>query len=122
MFADTGKRGGFEKSELLGESSEDVPNAGAEEWARIKLSLSALRLGDVKGVLIPAAKVSTNAERKEFRDMWHSHLVPGGRSLLDFPAFAFEWNADVQQIEEEKVLFEAIYMETQPHLESYWKA
>ena len=65
-FADTGERGGFEKSELLGDSSEDVHNAGVEEWAGIELSPSAARLGEMQGVLIPAAKVSTNAERKEF--------------------------------------------------------
>ena len=53
--------------------------------------------------------------------MWHAHLVPGGRSLVDFPAFTLEWNADVQQIEEGKVPFEPIYRKTQSHLESYWK-
>ena len=85
-FADTGERGGFEKSELLGDSSEDVPYAGVEEWAGIELSPSAARLGEMQGVLIPAVKVSTDAECKTFRDMWHAHPVPGGRSLLDFPA------------------------------------
>ena len=105
-FADTGERGGFQKSELLGDPSENVPSAGVEKWGRIELSPSAARLGEMHGVLIPATKVSTDAERKEFRDMWHSHLVPDGRSLLDFPAFVFEWKADVQQIEEEKVPFE----------------
>ena len=120
-FADTGEKGGFEKSELLGDSTEDVPCAGVEEWAGIELSPSAARLGEMQGVLIPAVKVSTDAERKKFRDMWHAHLVPGGRSLLDFPAFTLEWNADVQQIEEGKVPFEPIYRKTQSHLESYWK-
>ena len=118
--ADTGERGGFEKSELLRDSSEDVPCAGVEEWAEIELSLSAARLGKMQGVLIPAVKVSTDAERKKFRDMWHAHLVPGGRSLLDLPAFTLEWNADVQQIEEGNVPFEPIYRKTQSHLESYW--
>ena len=55
-FADTRERGGFEKSGLLGDSSEDVPSAGVEEWARIELSPSAARLGEVQGVLIPAVK------------------------------------------------------------------
>ena len=85
-FAGTGERGGFEKSELLGDSSEDVPCAGVEEWAEIELSSSAARLGEMQGVLIPAVKVRTDAEFKNFCDMWHAHLVPGGRSLLDFPA------------------------------------
>ena len=120
-FADTEERGGFEKSKLLGDSSEDGPYAGVEEWAGIELSPSAARLGEMQGVLIPAVKVNTDAERKKFRDMWHAHLVPGGRSLLDFPAFTHEWNADVQQIEEGKVPFEPIYRKTQSHLESYWK-
>ena len=113
-FADTGETGYFEKSGLLGDSSEDVPSAGVEGWARIELSPSAARLEEMQGAL-------TNTERKKFRDMWRSHLVPGGRSLLDFPAFALEWNADVQQIEEVKVHFEPIYRKTQSHLESYWK-
>ena len=68
-FADTGKRDGFEKSELLGDSSEDVPSAGVEEWPGIELCPSAARLGEMQGDLIPAAKLSTNAERKEFRDV-----------------------------------------------------
>ena len=92
-----------------------------EEWAGIELSPSAARLGEMQGVLIPAVKVSTDAENKKFRDMWHAPLVPGGRSLLDFPAFTLEWNADLQQIEEGKGPFELIYMKTQSHLESYWK-
>ena len=65
--------------------------------------------------------MSTDAERKKFRDMWHAHLVPSGRSLLDFPAFTLELNADVQQIEEGKVPFKSSYRKTQSHLESYWK-
>ena len=85
-FADTGERGGFEKSELLGDSNEGVPCAGVEEWAGIELSPSAARLGEMQGVLVPAVKVRTDAEFKKFRDMWHAYLVPGGRSLLDFPA------------------------------------
>ena len=121
-FADTGERGGFEKSQLLGDSSEDVPCAGVEEWAGIELSPSAARLVEMQGVLIPAVKVSTDAARKKFRDMCHLHLVPGGRSLLDFPVFTLEWNADVQQMEEGKVPFEPIYRKTQSHLELYWKA
>ena len=55
-FADTRERGGFEKSELPGDSSEDVPSAGVEEWAGIELSPSAARLGEMQGVLIPAVK------------------------------------------------------------------
>ena len=55
-FADTWERGGFEKSELLGDSSEDVPSAEVEEWAGIELSPSAARLGEMQGVLIPAGK------------------------------------------------------------------
>ena len=120
-FADTGERGGLEKSELLEDPSEDVPSAGVEEWTGIELSPSAARLGGMQGVLIPAAKVNTNAERKKLRDMWDSHLLPRGHSLLDSPAFALEWNADVQQIEEVKVPFEPIYRKTHSHLESYWK-
>ena len=92
-----------------------------EEWAGIKLSPSASRLGEMQGVLIPAAKLNTGAERKKFREVWHSHFVPGGRNLLDFPAFILEWNADVQQMEESKMPFESIYRKTQSHLESYWK-
>ena len=92
-----------------------------EEWAGVELSPSAARLEEMQGVLIPAVKVSTDAERKKFRDMWHAHLVPGGRSLLDFSAFTLEWNADVQQIEEGKVPFEPINRKTQSHPESYWK-
>ena len=92
-----------------------------EEWAGIELSPSAARLGEMQGVIIPAVKVSTDAERKTFRDMWHAHLVQSGRSLLDFPAFTLEWNADVQQIEEGKAPFEPIYRKTQSHLESNWK-
>ena len=99
-FAVTGERGGFEKSKLLGDSSEDVPCAEVEEWAGIELSPSAGRLGEMQRVLIPTVKVSTDAERKKLRDMWHWHLVPGGHSMLDFPAFTLEWNADVQQMEE----------------------
>ena len=76
----------------------------------------------MQGVLVPAVKVSTDAERKKFRAMWHAHFVPGGRSLLDFPALPLEGNADVQQIEEGRVTFEPIYRKTQSHLESYWKA
>ena len=72
---------------MVGDSSEDVPCAGVKEWAGIELCPSAARLGEMQGVLIPAVKVSTDAERKKFRDMWHSQLVTGGRSLLDFPAF-----------------------------------
>ena len=68
-FADTGERGHFEKSELLGDSSEDIPGAEVEEWAGIELSLSAARLGEMQGVLIPAVKVSTDAGRKKFHDM-----------------------------------------------------
>ena len=79
-----------------------------EEWAGIELSGSAARLGEMQGVLIQTAKVNTDAKHKKFRDMWHSYLVPGGRSLLDFPAFTLEWNADVQQMEEGKVPFEPI--------------
>ena len=120
-FADTGERTAFEKSELLGDSSEDVPCAGVEEWAGIELSPSVARLVEMQGVPIPAVKVSTDAERKKFRGRWHTHLVSDGRSLLDFPAFTLEWNADVQQIEEGKVPFEPIYRKTQSHLESYWK-
>ena len=89
-FADTEERGGFEKSELLGDLRGGVPCAGVEEWAGIELSLSAARHWEMQGVLIPAVKVSTDAERKMFHDMWHSHLVPGGKSLLDFPAFTLE--------------------------------
>ena len=92
-----------------------------EGWAGIELYPSAARLGEMQGVLIPAVKVSTDAERKKFRDMWHAHLVPGGRSLLDFPAFTLEWNADVQQIEEGKMPLAPIYRKTQSHLELYWK-
>ena len=120
-FADTGERDGFEKSELLGDSSEDVPCAGVEKRAGIELSPSAVRLGEMQGVIFPAVKVSTDAERKKIRDMWHAHLVPGGRSLLGLPAFTLEWNADVQQIEEGKVPFEPFYRKTQSHLEPYWK-
>ena len=79
---------------MLGDSSEDVPSAGVERWTGIELSPSAARLGEIQGVLISAAKVSTNAELQKFHDMWHSYLVPGRRSLLDFPASALEWNAD----------------------------
>ena len=53
-FADTRVRGGFEKNELLGDSSEDVPRAGVEEWAGTELSPSVARLGEMQGVLIPA--------------------------------------------------------------------
>ena len=120
-FADTEERGGFEKSELLGDSSEDVPCAGLEEWAGIELSPSATRLGEMQGALIPAVKVNTDAERKKFRDMWHAHLVPGWRSLPDFSAFTLAWNTDVQQMEEDKVPYEPIYRKTQSHLEPYWK-
>ena len=118
-FVDTRERGGFEKSKLLGDSSEDVPSAGVEEWARIELSPSAARLREMQGVLISATKVNTDAERKKFREMWHSHLVPGGRSLLEFPSCPLEWNADVQQMEEGKMSFEPIYRKTQSHLELY---
>ncbi|CAM9161643.1 unnamed protein product [Ascophyllum nodosum] len=75
----------------------------------------------MQGVLIPAAKVSTDAERKKFCDMWHSHLVPGGCSLMGFPAFTLEWNTDVQQIEDGKVPFKPINRKTQSHLETYCK-
>ena len=92
-----------------------------KEWAGIELSPSTARLGEMQGVLIPVVKVSTDAERKKFRDLCHLHLVPGGRSLLDFPAFTLEWNADVQQIKEGKGPFEPVYRKTQSHLESYWK-
>ena len=68
-FAGTGERGGFEKSELLGDSSEDVPSARVEEWAGIELCPSAAHLGEMQGVLTPAAKVNTDAERKTSRDM-----------------------------------------------------
>ena len=120
-FAYTGERGGFEKSKLLGDSNEDLPSAGVEEWAGIELSPSAARLGEMQGVPIPAAKVSTDAERKKFCDMWHSHLVPGGCSLMGFPAFTLEWNTDVQQIEDGKVPFKPINRKTQSHLETYCK-
>ena len=91
-----------------------------EELAGIELYPSAARLGEMQGVPIPAVKMSTDAERKTIRGMWHSsHLVPGGRSLLDFPAFTLEWNADMEQMEEGKVPFEPVYRKTQSHLESY---
>ena len=82
----------------------------------IELSSSAARLGEMQGVLVPAAKVNTDVELKKFREIWHSHLVLGGHSLLDFPAFTLEWNADVQQMEEGKMPFEPIYRKTQLHL------
>ena len=121
VFADIGKRIDFEKSKLLGGSSEDVPIAGVERWAGIELSPSAARLGEMQGVLIPAAKASTDVERRKFRNMGHPHLVPGRRSLMGFPAFTLEWNADLQQIKQEEVPFEPIYRKAQFHLESYWK-
>ena len=43
--ANTGERGSFEKSELLGDSSEDVPCAGVEEW----LGLSSPHLRHASG-------------------------------------------------------------------------
>ena len=82
--------GWFREKRAAGRFKEGVPCAGVEEWAGIELSLSAARHWEMQGVLIPAVKVSTDAERKKFHDMWHSHLVPGGRSLLDFPAFTLE--------------------------------
>ena len=45
--ADTGERGGFEKNELLGDSIEDVPCAGVDEWAGIELSPSAARFREI---------------------------------------------------------------------------
>ena len=56
VFADISERGGFEKSELLEDSSEDVPSAGVEEWAGMELFPSAVRLGEMQRVLIPTVK------------------------------------------------------------------
>ena len=84
-FAGTGERGGFEKSERLRDLSEHVPSAGVEEWIGIELSPSAARLGEMQRVLILAAELSTNAERKEFRDMWHFASRAGWMQFAGLP-------------------------------------
>ena len=78
-FADTGER--FREKRAAGrlKRGRSLRRSGG-------VAPSAACLGEMQGVLIPAVKVSTDAQCKKFRDMLHAHLVPGGRSLLDFPA------------------------------------
>ena len=50
--------GWFREKWAAGDSREDVPSAGVEEWTGIELSPSAACLGEMQGILIPAVNVA----------------------------------------------------------------
>ena len=58
-----------------------------DDWVQLGFSPSAVRLGQIQEVQIPAARVSTKPERDQYELMWRG-FVSSKRSLLDFSAFA----------------------------------